>query len=435
MRHTFLLLAAVFGFSLAAQEGPKITSAVIAADRNDLAEAKSYIDEASQIIGTKDPSAVRSKDLAKFYYYKGLINFRITQSSDPAIKALDTEALDKAAEGFKQLLEYEQKLGKERYTEDAKQQLPYVANAYAQRGIDASGEEDFASAFMDFKRTYDLKKQFELGTDTSMLYNAALMAQNAGNSAKAIELTNQLIEMEYKGLQYKAKNAETGEIVEFGNKKQMEFGVKSGAYTDASVEGDIRPDLYITAANLYKKQGDTAKYDEMVAAGRAKFPENESLLRAELQTFLENQDYEKALVNLNQAIEKDPSNKLFHYIKGYIIQTETKDLEKARAAYAKAIEIDPEYIEPLYMTGLTYVEGANKITEKMNALKLNETSKYDALQKEQNAEFAKALPFFEKAHSIDATDKDTLNALKEVYYKLKKYEKAKEIQAELDALG
>ena len=141
------------------------------------------------------------------------------------------------------------------------------------------------------------------------------------------------------------------------------------------------------------------------------------------------------MVNLNQAIEKDPTNKLFHYIKGYIIQTETKNLEEARAAYAKAIEIDPDYVEPLYMSGLTYVESANAITEKMNALKLNETSKYNALQKEQNGQFEKALPFFEKAHSIDPKDKDTLNALKEVYYKLKMYEKAKTIQAEIDALG
>lgn len=435
MRHTFLLLATVIGFSLAAQEGPKITSAVIAAERNDLAEAKGYIDEAAQIIGTKDPSSVRSKDLAKFYYYKGLINFRLTQSSDPAVQALDAEALDKSAEGFKQLLDFEKSLGKEKYTDDAKGQLAYLANAYATRGIEASGKEDYASAYMDFKRTYDLKKEFELGTDTSMLYNAALMAQNAGNNAEAIKLTQELIDMNYRGVQYKAQNAETGEVAEFGSKRQMEIAVKSGGFTNPKVEGDLRPDLYITAANLYKKEGDTAKYDELVAAGRAKFPENESLLRAELQTFLENKEYDKALVNLNQAIEKDPGNKLFHYIKGYIIQTELKDLDAARAAYAKAIEIDAEYIEPLYMSGLTYVESANAITEKMNALKLNETSKYNALQKEQNGEFEKALPFFEKAHNIDATDKDTLNALKEVYYKLKKYEKAKEIQAQIDALG
>ncbi|WP_417602504.1 hypothetical protein [Owenweeksia hongkongensis] len=434
MRHTFLLLAAIFGFSLAAQEGPKITSAVIAADRQDLAEAKSYIDEAGQIIGTKSLSEIRSKDLAKFYYYKGLINFRLTQSTDEAIKALDPDALDKAAEGFKNLIEYEKQIGKERYTDDVKQQLPYLANAYASRGIEASGKEDYANAFIDFQRTYDLKKEFGIGTDTSMLYNAALMAQQAGNNAKAIEITEELISMNYRGLQYKAKNAATGDPVEFGSKKQMELSVKSGAVTDPVIEGDVRPDLYLTAASLNKKEGDTAAYDNWVSKGREMFPENEALLRAELQTFLEKQEYEKALVNLNKAIEKDPSNKLFQYIKGYIIQTETKDLEKARAAYAKAIELDPNYVEPLYMSGLTYVEEANAITEKMNALKLNETSKYNALQKEQNAQFEKALPFFEKAHTVDPKDKDTLSALKEVYYKLKMYEKAKTIQAEIEAL-
>lgn len=435
MRNTFLLLAAIFGFSLAAQEGPKITSAVIAADRQDLAEAKKYIDEAAQIIGTKDLSQVKSKDLAKFYYYQGLINFRLTQSTDEAVKGLDPDALDKAAESFQKLIEYETKLGKERYTDDVKQQLPYLANAYASRGIAASGKEDYANAFLDFKRTYELKKDFGLGTDTSMLYNTALMAQQAGNNAKAIEITEELISMNYRGLQYKAKNAATGEPVEFGSKKQMEYSVKQGAVIDPTIEGDVRPDLYITAASLNKKEGDTAAYDSWIARGREMFPENEALLRAELQTFLEKKEYDKALINLNKAIEKDPSNKLFHYIKGYIIQTETKNLVDARAAYAKAIEIDPEYVEPLYMSGLTYVESANAITEKMNALKLNETTKYNALQKEQNGEFEKALPFFEKAHTIDPKDKDTLNALKEVYYKLKMYQKAKDIQAEIDALG
>src|SRR5690606_38338990 len=106
-------------------------------------------------------------------------------------------------------------------------------------------------------------------------------------------------EMDYRGVQYKATNTASGEPIEFGSQKQLDLSVQSGVAKDPVVEGDVRPDLYITAANLSKKEGDTAAYDNWVEKGRAMFPENEALLRAELQTFLEKQEYEKALVNLN----------------------------------------------------------------------------------------------------------------------------------------
>lgn len=424
MRHTFLLLAAIFGFSLAAQEGPKITSAVIAADRQDLAEAKKYIDEAAQIIGAKDLSEVRSKDLAKFYYYQGLINFRMTQSTDEALKNADPEALDKAAESFKKLLEYEAKIGKERYTDDAKQQLPYIANAYASRGIEASGKQDYAAAYMDFQRTYDLKKEFGVGTDTTMLYNAALMAQQSGNNAKAIEINKQLIEMNYKGLQYKATNAATGDPVEFGSKKQLDFSVKSGAVTDPVIEGDIRPDLYITVASLSLKEGDTIAYDEWVAKGRTKFPENQTLLILELQKYLDAKEYDKALANLNQAIESDPNNAVMQYNKGVILQTEMKRFDEALAAYEKALEIDPAYSDALYMISIIYLDQANEVGQKMNELPLSAKSKYDALQKEQTEIFKKALPYLEKAYNASPDDEQVVTALGQVYRALKMYEKA-----------
>jgi tetratricopeptide (TPR) repeat protein len=186
---------------------------------------------------------------------------------------------------------------------------------------------------------------------------------------------------------------------------------------------------------LYKTTGDTVKYDAVVAEGRTMFPGNKSLLLLELQKYLDTKQYEKAMVNLEQAMTADPTNDLYPYLQGYIYQTEVKDYEKAKAAYQKAIAINPDKIEPQYMSGLLFVDKANAITEKMNGLNLNEKSKYDKLQKEQQEAFKNALPYFEKAREIDPNDMDTLKALKEVYYKLKMYQEAKDVQAKIDAKG
>src|SRR6056300_306338 len=100
MKKLFFLGALIIGINAVAQEKPVISSAVIAIDRNnDVKSAKEYIDEAAEIISNKSLSEVREKDLAKFYFYKGKINYRVFQSSDLLVKNMDTNALDKAVEG------------------------------------------------------------------------------------------------------------------------------------------------------------------------------------------------------------------------------------------------------------------------------------------------------------------------------------------------
>lgn len=438
MRNTLAIVAILFGASLWAQEGPKISSAIINFDRSkDTVAALKNIQEAEEVIQSKNLSDVKGKDLAKFYLYKGKINFGIVQSGKPATRALAPNGMEEAAEAFQKLLAFEKAEGKERYSDEARQILPFIANYYAQRGIDASAKKEYQKAYEDFLLTYNFKKENNLGTDTAMLYNAAIMAQNAGDVENALKHTKQLVDMGYKGLQFKATNTSTNQVQEFANRAQMNAAIENtgGLYIDPVVEGDVRPDLYISMANLYKKSGDTAQYDATVAKGREMFPNNKSLLLLELQKYLDTKQYDKAMVNLEQAMEDDTTNALYPYLQGYIYQTEVKDLEKAKAGYMRAIELDPDYIEPQYMMGLIYVDKANEITEEMNSLNLNETKKYDALKKKQEEAFKNALPYFEKAREIDPNDMDTLRALKEVYYKLKMYEKAKEVQAKIDAKG
>jgi hypothetical protein len=87
------------------------------------------------------------------------------------------------------------------------------------------------------------------------------------------------------------------------------------------------------------------------------------------------------------------------------------------------------------MLGLVYIDESNKFVEQINALPRNATQKqFDDLDKKKNAELAKALSYFERSYKVNPKDMSTLEALREVYYKLSKYDDVKRIAAEIAAL-
>ena len=151
----------------------------------------------------------------------------------------------------------------------------------------------------------------------------------------------------------------------------------------------------------------------------------------ELQTFLDKEDFDGALANLEEALVSDPENALYLYNAGFIYHQKKKDAAKGREYYVAAMEADANYLDAVYMLGLMHIDESNVVVEKMNALPRNAKKEYDKLNGEKDAELAKALVFFEKAYAINAKDEATLQALREVYYKLGKYDDAKRIMEEM----
>jgi tetratricopeptide (TPR) repeat protein len=422
----------------AAQEGPKITSAVIAMDTHrDTAEAKKYIDEADAIVKNKSSEEIGYKDYRKFLYYKGRINLAVAQSNNPAIKSLDVEALKKAEDALLETIKFEEKVGKEKYSDDAKVLLPAVAVIYNQKALDAYSANNYAEAYAGFLKTYELKKSFGQ-TDTSMLYNSALMAQNAKEYNKAVELNKQLLEMNYKGYVYKATGPD-GNVAEFPNKKMMDEYVKYYDYSSPqTIKNDVRPDLYVAIAGLSLQNGDTATFMKYVKEGRAKYPENSALLTTELDIYLKSKQYDKALVNLDQAIAQnpnDPNAKIYYYNKGVIIHTQMNKPDEALASYKKAVELDSMYADALYMQGLVYYDKAKTVTEEMNQLPFSAKEKYKKMKAQQKELFMQALPYFEQALKATPKDTTTMQALREIYRSVGNSEKAIEMNNRLQEAG
>ncbi len=428
------LLFAVLTFAtlaVQAQEAPKVTSAIIALRGNEIVEAKGFIDEATTIIEGKNQSEIKEKIMTKYYYNRALIYSKIAGSPDAEVKALADNANQVAAESILDLLKYESTLKKPRYSEDAIREVPTIAYNYLVEAGAAYEAGDYAGSYNGYMAAFDFKKNELLGEfaqlDTGLLFNAGIIAGMAGDQEGSVNAFRTCLDLGYTGITYTATYAATGQPKQYPNKAAMEQEIELGLASDPVVGDDVRPSVYISLINAYKKMENAEMYDATLTEARGLYPENKDLLDIQLQAFLDKKDYEGALANLDEAISKNPGKGIYHFVKGNILQTELKDLDAALAEYKAALEVDSTNSDAMYMCGLVYIDRANKITEEMNSLSLSESRKYDALKKKQKTVFEESLTYFEGAREMNKEDLDIVRALAEVYRKVGNYEKSMEM--------
>jgi len=439
MKKVLVALTMALSLGLSAQEAPKVTSAIIALRGNELVEAKGFIDEATDIIASKNQAEIKEKILSKFYYNKSLIYSKIAASPDAATKALDENANDVAAQSILDLIKFESAAKKQPYTDDAIQNIPNIAYNYLIEASAAYESGDYEGAYHGYMSAFQLKKNELLGEfstlDTGLLFNAGIIAGQSGNVEASVDAFRSCLDLGYKGITHTATYTASGAPQQYPNKAAMEKDLELGLATDPVVGDDVRPSVYISLINAYKKLEDEAKYSEILSEARANYPENKDLLDIQLQAFLDNKDYDGALANLDEAIEKNPSKGIYHFVKGNILQTELKDLDAALSEYKRAVELDSTLSVAMYMCGLVYIDRANEITEQMNNLGLNETRKYNTLKDKQKGVFEESLQYFEKSYEMNPSDMDIVRALMEVYRKVGDYQKSMDMKAVIEAAG
>ena len=437
MKKVLVALTMTMTLGLSAQEAPKVTSAIIALRGNELVEAKGFIDEATDIIASKNQAEIKEKILSKFYYNKSLIYSKIAASPDAATKALDENANDVAAQSILDLIKFESAAKKQPYTDDAIQNVPNIAYNYLIEASAAYESGDYEGAYHGYMSAFELKKNELLGEfsslDTGLLFNAGIIAGQSGNIEASVEAFRSCLDLGYKGITYTATYVTSGAPQQYPNKTAMEKDLELGLATDPVVGDDVRPSVYISLINAYKKLEDEENYTLTLSEARANYPENKDLLDIQLQSFLDNKDYDGALANLDEAIEKNPTKGIYHFVKGNILQTELKDLDAALTEYKRAVELDSTLSDAMYMCGLVYIDRANEITEQMNNLGLNETRKYNALKDKQKGVFEESLQYFEKSYEMNPNDMDIVRALMEVYRKVGDYQKSMDMKAVIES--
>jgi tetratricopeptide (TPR) repeat protein len=415
-------------------QAPSVSSAKIALDRGDLTEAKKYIDEAAIKISELSEEELNSgripKLLPKYYLYRGNIYNALYNSPENT----QNTYLDVVKESFEKCVSVEEKNGKKRYSKDAIAQLPNLGSDYVKLAESLNfNEGDKAGSVKAYESAFSIREY--IGTlDTMTLSYIGFLSQDNKDFSKARGIYEKLIELDYKNITWSGVLIEDGKRYPFPDKKTLDNYVSSERATDPERSESTQHEIYIQLLWVLMELEDLEAYDELLITARSRFPKNDDLLKMQLQAYLDKEDYDGALSNLEEALVSDPSNALYLYNAGFIYHQKKKDETKGREYYTRAMEADSEYLDAIYMLGLMHIDQSNVVVEKINKLGRSEKTKYNNYTKEKNDELTKALSFFEKAYVINSKDEATLEALKEVYYKLGKYDDAKRIMSELSDL-
>ena len=415
-------------------QAPSVSSAKIAFDRGDLVEAKKYIDDASVTISSLSEQELNEgripKLLPKFYLYRGNIYMSLYTSPENT----KNEYLDVVKESYNKCIEVEKKTGKKRYSKDAITRLPGLGSDYVKLAENLNfNEGDKAAAIKAYESAFSIREYVGV-LDTMTLSYIGFLSQDNKDFKKAREIYEKLIRLDYKNITWSGVLVEDGKRYPFPDKNTLDSYVSSERATDPKRSESTQHEIYIQLLWVLRELKEVEEYDRMLIVARSTFPKNDDLLKMQLQAYLDKEDYDGALSNLKEALTSDPTNALYLYNAGFIYHQKKKDKSKGREYYTRAMEADDKYLDAIYMLGLMHIDQSNVVVEKINKLGRSEKTKYNNYTKEKNDELSKALGFFEKAYGINAKDEATLEALKEVYYKLGKYDDAKRIMSELSGL-
>ncbi len=179
----------------------------------------------------------------------------------------------------------------------------------------------------------------------------------------------------------------------------------------------------------YMKKKDTVNFVKTLKAGFEKFPDEPWFLQNLINYYIFSNQTKDAIVYLNAAIQRDPNKAEYQFIKGNLDEN-MGNLEDARKAFDRAIEIDPKQADAyagigrlIYNKGVSMSDAANEIRD--NKL-------YNAAKKKADAVFAESITYFKKAAELKPAEMEYKRTLKNIYYRLKMDKEYEAIDKEMN---
>ncbi|MCZ8354404.1 MAG: tetratricopeptide repeat protein [Cyclobacteriaceae bacterium] len=386
-----LLLAPMIAFAQKPIK-PNLNKALKLWQDNKLDEAKAMID-----VAETDPKL--SLD-GKTFYYKGLIYAALDTTSNDNFKKLAENPLTTAMAAFDKAESMGK--GKGYFISDQmglpilkEQQLQVLASTYLNKGVAAYQEDDFDGAIAYFRKSQTVN----LKDTTAYFYSGYANFQKEDYKAAVEDL-----------------------------KKYQENGGKS---QDSYL-------LIINALNGPLEQKEEAL--KIVKDAKVKFPNNSDLPKVEIGILIDLNKVDEAKGGLEQAIAKEPTNKILHFYLGYV-NSKLEKWEESKINYLEALKIDKDYFEAQYYLAQIYLIDAEKVKREMNNLGISKEDQKKKLELDKTLvdKYKIALPYWEKANTMKIDDNNTrievLDKLSMMYYYLGEDAKAAAIEKKLKELG
>lgn len=440
-----ILMTTVIAFGAQAQK-LNIQSALNAVKNNDFAKAKKYIDDA-----TTNASTAKSGKawLIKAFIYQAI-------GSDPMVDPKTKKPLPFVA------------------TINGK---PYIMDLTKAKSLRPSTPNALSGAVTAFNKYLAYDKRADEAIVAPAVSAIAVGAYNKG----AADYKNEKYDAALENFEMvnKVANMRGGKFFsslsdDFAPYKKQMTNIKGSALKykayvaynkgddkmalpilEETIAADLADDnIYLMAAQLYKKQKNDSKYKSTLQAGLAKFGDSKALKNEELNNAITGGNPDEAAKKLEGAIAKDPKSAELRFNLGVMydrLSGASKDkakkaeyFGKSVSAYNKAIELDPSKSDYQFNAGVLYFNKAKVITDAMNKLELGD-KRYDIMKKDRDGVMAQSMPFLEQAKATlekqgldnemnSRTYKNTLLALKNVYSILGKLDKVKATGALLKKL-
>ncbi|MDA8696027.1 tetratricopeptide repeat protein [Flavobacteriales bacterium] len=376
-----LAILAFTPFALLAQKD--VVSAYNANQDGDYLKAAEYIDKAID-----DPKANIKE---KTWRYRG--NIYTNLAADSALYTQVPDALEKAAMS---LMKAEELDAKNRYESERQADVARGASIAGNAGISYFNSGVFGRAGELFVTAAEMTQMLG-AVDTMAIFNSALCFEKANLNDRAVE-------------QY----------------------MMCGAY------GYQVPEVFLFVANIHKMEGDTAKALTTLQNARGDFPREQALIIEELNIYLIAGEFERAKENLMLAAEQDPTNEILWFSLGSVYDNLNMQ-DEAVEAYAKSLEIKPDYFDANYNLGALYFNKAVQMVNDANdmwkpRMSKDESAKQTEMEKGGKAMFSTALPYLEKALEVDPEDRETLRSLRDIYARVGLDDKMLEVSAKLKSM-
>lgn len=426
----FLLMLILFTATVFAQKG-KVNNAQFALSEGKLTEAKTYIDEA--LTDAETQQSVKAWQL-KGDIYKAIYESKVLFVQVP-------NALEEAKLAYLKAYELELNPKKKNAVAPSLEQL--ISHFFTE-GLSRFENEKWAEAYLKFNEAvkindFLLDSKLSKVIDTSTIYATALAAHNGGLKAESKALLEKLVSLKY-------------------NNKVV----------------------YETLVDIYQLE-ENPNFLTTLNESLKRFPNSKSLQISKLNYYIKNNKTDEAIAEIDNALKAEPNNPILLFQMA-TLKEQLAQYQEALEYYNKAIENNPKYTDALYNAGAMFFNKAVEINKIINddtparldstisefvstdivtldeikaalkdqsltalinsfnnyandkkalkdkIAKVNENLKYEIIQAKRNALYHKAIPYFEKAYSIDKTLTQIKSALKEMYARMNMLEKIKTLE-------